>query len=213
MSFLKWMSRRKAVVLAASALFALPLQAAESGVEALKRFVQQIERAEGRFVQAVYRQNGGRGEQTEGRFAFERPGKFRWEYERPFPQLLVSNGQKLWSYDPELQQVTIKALGDALGATPAAILAGKGELEAQFVLEEGGHMNELDWAVATPRATDSSFALMKIGFLAGKLSAMEIRDNFGQTTLLRFTEFSANPVIDPKRFSFTPPPGVDVIGE
>ncbi|WP_323002968.1 outer membrane lipoprotein chaperone LolA [Denitromonas sp.] len=186
---------------------------AESGVVLLKRFVQQTERAQGTFVQAVYRQNGGRGEQSDGRFAFERPGKFRWEYAKPYPQLLVGDGQKLWAYDPELQQVTVKALGDALGATPAAILAGNGELEKNFTLEDGGRMNELDWAVATPRAADSSFARMKMGFANGQLAAMEIQDNFGQTTLLRFTEFKVNPLLDASLFRFTPPKGVDVVGE
>ncbi|KAA3650921.1 MAG: outer membrane lipoprotein carrier protein LolA [Proteobacteria bacterium] len=187
--------------------------AAESGVVLLKRFVQQTERAQGQFVQSVYRQNGGRGEQSDGRFAFERPGKFRWEYAKPYPQLLVGDGQKLWAYDPELQQVTVKALGDALGATPAAILAGNGELDKNFTLEDGGRMNELDWAVATPRAADSSFARMKMGFANGQLAAMEIQDNFGQTTLLRFTEFKTNPPLDASLFRFTPPAGVDVVGE
>lgn len=186
---------------------------AESGVVLLKRFVQQTERAEGQFVQSVYRQNGGRGEQSDGSFAFERPGKFRWEYTKPYPQLLVGDGKKMWAYDPELQQVTIQTLGDALGATPAAILAGKDELDKNFTLEDGGRMNELDWAVATPRAADSSFARMKMGFANGQLVAMEIQDNFGQTTLLRFTEFKTNPALNASLFSFTPPKGVDVVGE
>ncbi|MCP5221479.1 MAG: outer membrane lipoprotein chaperone LolA [Zoogloeaceae bacterium] len=186
---------------------------AESGVVLLKRFVQQTERAQGQFVQSVYRQNGGRGEQSDGSFAFERPGKFRWEYTKPYPQLLVGDGKKLWVYDPELQQVTVKTLDDALGATPAAILAGKDELDKNFTLEDGGRMNELDWAVATPRATDSSFARMKMGFADGQLAAMEIQDNFGQTTLLRFTEFKTNPALNASLFSFTPPKGVDVVGE
>ena len=186
---------------------------AESGVVLLKRFVLQTERAQGHFVQSVYRQNGGRGEQSDGSFAFERPGKFRWEYTKPYPQLLVGDGKKLWVYDPELQQVTIKTLDDALGATPAAILAGKDELDKNFTLEDGGRMNELDWAVATPRATDSSFARMKMGFADGQLAAMEIQDNFGQTTLLRFTEFKTNPALNASLFSFTPPKGVDVVGE
>ncbi|WP_230411763.1 outer membrane lipoprotein chaperone LolA [Denitromonas iodatirespirans] len=186
---------------------------AESGVALLKRFVQQTARAEGQFVQAVYRQNGGRGEQSEGHFAFERPGKFRWEYAKPYRQLLVGDGKKLWSYDPELQQVTVKTLGDALGATPAAILAGNGDLDKNFTLEDGGRMNELDWAVATPRAADSSFERMKMGFADGRLAAMEIQDNFGQTTVLRFTEFKTNPTLAADLFSFTPPAGVDVVGE
>ncbi|MCB1960589.1 MAG: outer membrane lipoprotein chaperone LolA [Rhodocyclaceae bacterium] len=189
------------------------LAASADGVTQLKRFVADTARAEGRFVQSVYRQNGGRADESEGEFAFERPGKFRWHYVKPYPQVLVGDGTRLWAYDPELAQVTVKTVGDALGATPAAILAGDGELDARFTLEDGGDANGLRWAIATPKAADSSFARMKLGFRDGALVGMEIRDNFGHTTILRFTRLTANAPIDPATFRFTPPAGVDVIGE
>ncbi|MCB1939044.1 MAG: outer membrane lipoprotein chaperone LolA [Rhodocyclaceae bacterium] len=207
-------SRRCFVALLCFALTAPgALAATPDGVTQLKRFVAATERAEGRFVQSVYRQNGGRADESEGNFAFERPGKFRWNYVKPYPQVLVGDGARLWSYDPELGQVTVKKMGDALGSTPAAILAGDGALDATFTLEDGGEANGLVWAIATPKAADSSFARMKLGFRDGALVGMEIRDNFGHTTILRFTRLTANVAIDPATFRFTPPAGVDVIGE
>ena len=207
-------SRRCFVALLCFALTAPgALAATPDGVTQLKRFVAATERAEGRFVQSVYRQNGGRADESEGNFAFERPGKFRWNYVKPYPQVLVGDGARLWSYDPELGQVTVKKMGDALGSTPAAILAGDGALDATFTLEDGGEANGLVWAIATPKAADSSFARMKLGFRDGALVGMEIRDNFGHITILRFTRLTANAAIDPAAFRFTPPAGVDVIGE
>ena len=207
-------SRRCFVALLCFALTAPgALAATPDGVTQLKRFVAATERAEGRFVQSVYRQNGGRADESEGDFAFERPGKFRWNYVKPYPQVLVGDGVRLWSYDPELAQVTVKKMGDALGSSPAAILAGDGALDATFTLEDGGEANGLVWAIATPRAADSSFSRMKLGFRDGALVGMEIRDNFGHITILRFTRLTANVAIDPAAFRFTPPAGVDVIGE
>jgi len=186
---------------------------AADGVTLLKQFVASTQAARGTFVQSVYRANGGRGEESKGDFIFERPGKFRWNYSAPYPQVLVGDGTRLWSYDPDLAQVTVKTMGDALGGTPAAILSGSGDLDKSFTLEDGGEGNGMTWAVATPKASDSSFASMKLGFDGRRLVGMEIRDNFGQITLLKFTEFEANPAIAPDAFVFTPPAGVDVIGD
>lgn len=197
---------------AASMMTCLPAVAAD-GVSLLKQFVAGTQSARGTFVQSVYRQNGGRGEQSSGEFVFERPGRFRWTYVKPYPQVLVGDGERLWSYDPDLAQVTVKRMGDALGGTPAAILSGSGDLDKSFTLSDGGEANGLTWAVATPKAADSTFAGMKLGFDGTRLLGMEIRDNFGQVTILKFTAFDANPTVDPAAFTFTPPEGVDVIGD
>jgi len=203
---------RSLLVLGAALFTTLPAVAAD-GVTLLRQFVERTHAAKGSFVQSIYRSNGGRGEESSGDFVFQRPGKFRWNYAKPYPQVLVGDGVKLWSYDPELAQVTVKRMGDALGGTPAAILAGDTDLNASFTLENGGEANGLIWAVATPKATDSSFARMKLGFDGTRLVGMEIRDNFGQITILKFTTFEANPAIDASVFHFTPPAGVDVVGD
>jgi len=200
------------VVACAVSLTSLPAMAAD-GVVVLRQFVERTHAAKGAFVQSIYRANGGRGEESSGDFVFQRPGKFRWNYAKPYPQVLVGDGVKLWSYDPDLAQVTVKRMGDALGGTPAAILAGDTDLDKSFTLEDGGEANGLVWAVATPKAADSSFARMKLGFDGARLVGMEIRDNFGQITILKFTTFEANPAIDPSVFKFTPPAGVDVVGD
>jgi len=195
-------------------LFGLSVSAlAADGVALLKQFVENTHSAKGTFVQSVYRANGGRGEESKGDFIFERPGKFRWNYQQPYPQVLVGDGKKLWSYDPDLAQVTVKTMGDALGGTPAAILSGSGDLGASFTLENAGEGNGLTWVVATPKAQDSTFASMKLGFDGARLVGMEIHDNFGQITILKFTAFEANPTIAADAFKFQPPAGVDVIGD
>ncbi len=203
---------RSVLVMGLALLISTSAMAAD-GVALLKQFVARTDGAKGQFVQSVYRANGGRGEESSGDFVFQRPGKFRWNYAKPYPQVLVGDGVKLWSYDPDLAQVTVKRMGDALGGTPAAILAGDTDVDASFTLEDGGEANGLVWAIATPKAADSSFARMKLGFDGSRLVGMEIRDNFGQTTILRFTTFDTNPTIDPAVFTFVPPAGVDVVGD
>lgn len=179
----------------------------------LDRFLAEVKGGQGAFTQVVSARSGRKPQRSSGEFAFERPGRFLWVYLKPFPQRLVGDGVRLWSFDPELNQVTVKALGDALGSTPAAILAGDGALEKSFDLSDGGQHDGLDWAVATPRATDGPFTGMELGFAGADLKAMRIRDGFGQLTELSFERFERNPALDRSLFRFSPPAGADVIGE
>lgn len=185
--------------------------AAEPGIEMLKRFVAETARASGTFEQTVTANSGRKPQLSSGRFAFERPGRFRWVYEKPFPTLLVSDGEQLWLWDEDLNQATVRPLGNALGNTPAAILAGEGELERGFELAEAGEADGLSWVLAKPRQSDSGFEEMRLGFADGVLRRMELRDPFGQHTLIVFTDLQPNPGIDTEAFRFTPPAGADVI--
>ncbi|MCK9258361.1 MAG: outer membrane lipoprotein chaperone LolA [Azoarcus sp.] len=185
---------------------------AADAIAQLRQFVSATRSAEGDFEQTVMARSGRKPQLAAGRFAFSRPGKFRWEYELPYQQLLVGDGERLWSWDRDLNQVTVRPIGDALGATPAAILFGQGDLEKDFVLGDGGDSDGLSWVDARPRKAESSFESMRIGLQDGHLKRMELRDNFGQTTLIRFTRLQANPVQDAGRFRFVPPAGADVIG-
>lgn len=209
------MGMRRGLLLAPWLLFglagALPAQA--GGVEALKAFVQSTRGAQGNFTQAVLARSGRKPQVSEGSFAFQRPGRFRWDYRTPYPQLLVSDGEKLWAWDRDLNQVTVKRLGDALGASPAAILAGDGAVEKNFELAEGGSADGLSWVEARPKSGESTFQSMRLGFAGGQLRQMELKDNFGQTTLLTFTRLERNPALDPALFRFEPPPGADVVGD
>ena len=200
--------------LCGAGLFAIGgLAAAADGVEQLRQFVSATRSAEGAFEQTVVAKWGRRPQQAAGSFAYARPGRFHWEYNQPYRQVLVGDGTRLWTWDPDLNQVTVREIGEALGATPAAILFGSGELEDSFELGNGGSDSGLTWVEARPKKTESGFESLRIGLQDGQLRQMEMRDNFGQTTLIRFTRLQPNPQLDADRFRFTPPAGADVIGD
>lgn len=186
---------------------------AADGIAQLRQFVATVRAAEGDFEQTVSAKSGRRPQQSAGRFAFARPGRFSWEYRTPYPQLLVGDGERMWVWDRDLNQVTVRQIGDALGATPAAILFGSGDLEQRFILTEAGSSEGLNWVEARPRQAESGFESLRIALQDGQIRRMEMRDAFGQLTLLTFTRLQANPAPDLQRFRFTPPPGADVIGE
>jgi outer membrane lipoprotein carrier protein len=190
----------------------LPAAALASGLDQLKAFLDNTKTANGAFVQSVVGKSGKKPQQSAGSFALARPGKFRWMYQKPYQQLLVSDGEKLWSFDPDLNQVTVKKLGKALGSSPAALLAG-GDLDAHFVLKDAGESQGIEMVDATPKAADGSFERVRIGFKGNLPRVMEIRDNFGQVTTLIFSEFHSNPALAKDEFHFTPPKGADVVGE
>jgi outer membrane lipoprotein carrier protein len=182
-------------------------------VAQLRAFVDGARSAEGEFEQVVTAQSGRRPQEASGSFAYARPGRFHWEYDRPYRQVLIGDGKVLWSWDPDLNQVTVREIGDALGATPAAILFGSGALDDNFELADGGEHDGLAWAEARPRQTESGFEALRIGLADGRLMRMEMRDHFGQTTVIRFTRLQANPALAADRFRFTPPAGADIIGD
>ncbi len=186
-------------------------------IDQLKSFVADTHSARAAFAQSVTGKSGRKPQISSGQMMFSRPGKFRWVYDKPYAQLLVGDGKKLWVYDPDLKQVSVTALGQALGSSPAALLAGQagenGAIEKNFVLAEAGSKDGIDWVEARPKAVDSSFERMRIGFVGAELRAMEIIDNFGQTTQIRFSAFERNPALSPDLFRFVPPKGADVIGE
>ncbi len=190
----------------------LTFPAAAGGLDQLKSFLDTNRSARGVFAQTVMTKSGKKPQQSAGIFALQRPGKFRWSYESPYKALLVSDGNKLWSYDPDLNQVAVKKLGAAFGASPAALLAGQ-DLEKHFELKEGTSADGLDYVEARPKGGDNSFERVRIGFATNRPVSMDIHDSFGQITHLRFTQFEANPVLPSSLFRFTAPAGADVVGE
>lgn len=192
-------------VLVSSTVFA-------AGLDQLKAFLAATKSANGNFLQSVVAKSGRKPQQSAGSFAMQRPGKFRWHYEKPYQQLLVSDGEKLWSFDPDLNQVTVRKLGKALGASPAALLAG-GDLDGHFVLKDAGQADGIEMVDATPKTADGTFERVRIGLRDNLPRIMEVRDNFGQVTTLLFTEFHSNPPLPKDAFRFTPPKGADIVGE
>lgn len=178
--------------------------------EALRDFVRDVKSGRATFTQTVTSTDGARKKVSSGQFEFARPNRFRFAYQKPFEQAIVADGQKVWIHDPELNQVSSRKLTQALGATPAALLAG-GPLEQDFNLAPQPSKDGIDWVLATPKAKDGAFQSMRVGFKGKDLSALEITDNFGQRSLLQFNTFTANPTISPETFKFTPPAGADVI--
>lgn len=201
-----------ATVLVAGALF-LTSQAHAAALDQFKSFVSSTQSAKGEFTQQLVKVESGKSKisnKSSGTFSFARPGKFIWTYQKPYEQLLQADGEKLYIYDKDLNQVTIKKLGDALGSSPAAILFGSNDLEKNFTLKEAGTKNGLEWMEATPKAKDTTFDHIGIGLRNGVPEAMELRDSFGQVSLLTFTKFEKNPVMPATQFKFTVPKGADV---
>jgi len=182
-----------------------------SGLDDFLAFNSQTKTASGRFEQKVFDRGGKAIETASGTFTFARPGKFRWTYEKPHKQLLVGDGQKLWIHDPDLNQVTVKSMQGAISSTPAALLAGREDITTLFTLRDAGTADGLSWVEASPKAQDTGFERVRLGLQGKSLAAMELFDQLGGHTMLRFSDFKANAPVSPDTFKFTPPKGADVI--
>ncbi|HEY1393017.1 MAG TPA: outer membrane lipoprotein chaperone LolA [Methylibium sp.] len=199
-------------LLIALALLAAGTARADS-IATLKAFVSGVKTGRASFTQVVTSPDGAKKKTSSGSFEFSRPNRFRFDYAKPYEQLIVGDGQKVWLYDADLNQVTVRSFSKALGSTPAALLAGSG-LEKDFDLkalpDEGG----LQWVQASPKAKDSGFQSLKVGFgKGGQLAALEILDGFGQRSRLDFAQVEANAAEPAERFHFTPPAGADVLAQ
>ncbi|SEL58781.1 outer membrane lipoprotein carrier protein [Nitrosovibrio tenuis] len=185
-----------------------------SAIGSLKNFIRETRTVRSVFSQTVLDRNMQVVQKGGGTMQFERPGKFRWVYEKPYKQLIVGDGLKVWFYDNDLNQVTMRNLDVAIGSSPAALLAGSSDIENSFELSEMGSEGDTEWLEAKPKARESTFEWVRLGFSReGILKAMELHDNFGQTTVLTFSRLERNPRIAPELFKFSPPEGADVISE
>ena len=185
-----------------------------ASIERYKAFLNATQSARAQFEQKVYDRSGKLVQQSHGSFVFQRPGRFRWVYEKPADQVIVGDGSRVWIYDRQLNQVTVRKLATALGSTPAALLAGASGIEQAFALSDAGEKDGLEWMDARPREREAGFERVRLGFDAhGGLQAMQLIDNFGQTTFLRFTKLERNAKVNPAEFRFNPPKGADVLGE
>ena len=204
------MKRSLRLGLALAAALAAPLADAADPVETLRSFVRDVKSGHAEFTQTVTSPDGAKKKSSSGSFDFARPNRFRFAYAKPFEQTIVGDGEKVWIHDADLNQVSSRKLGQALGATPAALLAG-GTLERDFDLASLPAKDGLEWAEARPKARDGAFQAVRVGFKGGELAALEIVDSFGQKSLLRFNGFAANVPINAEAFRFKVPPGADLI--
>jgi outer membrane lipoprotein carrier protein len=198
--------------LALATLLVTPTAVA-SGLDQLHAFLEGTQSAQGSFRQTVANKERRTTQTTSGTFAFQRPGKFRWTYDKPFDQLIVGDGEKVWVYDHDLNQVIVRKLDAALGATPAALLAGDNALEKNFTLVAGGAADGLEYVDATPKAADAQFTRIRLGFADNLPRRMALTDAFGQSTELTFSDMQRNPKLAGDAFTFTPPKGADVVGQ
>jgi len=188
-------------------------QAEAATLDRLRAFVRETQTARAQFTQTVVDKNGRAMKSANGTFELSRPGKFRWNVEKPYKQLLVGDGQRVWVYDEDLNQVIVRKAGDALGGTPAALLSGSQEVESAFTWKDLPEADGLEWLGATPVAKDAAFSEIRIGFDAKGLAALDVVDAFGQKSVVRFTNVERNPKLAPDLFRFSPPKGADVIGD
>ena len=195
------------------AVLLAPALALGSGVERFQSYLRSTQTARADFEQKVYDRERKLVQQSKGSFAFLRPGRFRWSYAQPYPQLIVGDGARVWIYDEDLNQVTVRAMARALGSTPAALLAGAADIERAFALSDAGARDGLEWLEAKPREREAGFERIRLGMGTAGVQAMELTDHFGQTTVLRFSNIARNPQLDAGTFRFVPPKGVDVLGE
>lgn len=201
-----------AVAIAALALLA-PIPANATGLAQLKAFVESAKSGRTAFRQSVVAKGAREPQVSTGTFSFARPGRFRWSYEKPYVQLIVGDGTKLWIYDRDLNQVIAQRQDATLGASPAALLSGDNALERNFELVDAGRSEGLEFVEARPRAPESGVERVRIGFRDNLPRMMELRDTFGNVTTLTFEPFERNITLDPAQFVFVPPKGADVVGD
>ncbi len=177
----------------------------------LQSFVDRVQSATGHFQQAVTGVEGAAQRVQSGDFAFQRPGKFRWQVRQPYAQLIVSDGEHVYQYDPDLDQVTERRADQAVGASPAALLFGSGSLDKAFDLQAQPPHDGLQWLRATPKTPEAGFVHVDIGFIDGLPRRLDLLDAFGQTSRITFSDLKANPQIPAAQFRFTVPQGADLV--
>ena len=203
--------KRRVLALVASGLLLAAGAARADAVDTLKGFVAEVKTGRASFTQTVSSPDGAKKKSSNGSFEFSRPNRFRFDYAKPYEQLIVGDGQKVWLYDADLKQVTVRPFNDALGATPAALLAGNA-VDQDFALKSMPDEGGLQWVQALPKSKEAGVQSLKIGFKGKQLAAVEIVDAFGQRSRLDFSQVEANPALPVERFKFAPPAGADVIG-
>jgi outer membrane lipoprotein carrier protein len=196
--------------LAGAALMAAAGLAQADGVASLQQFVTEVKSGRATFNQTVTAPDGKRKKSTTGTFEFQRPNQFRFSYDKPAEQLIIGDGKKVWVYDPDLSQASVRNMDQALGATPVALLAG-GDLSKDFTLKSQPAEQGVEWALATPKRSDSGLQSLRLGFRGRELVALEIVDAFGQRSVMQFNSVQVNAKVAPERFRFDPPAGTDVM--
>ena len=192
-------------------ILAGPIQAATP--TSVQRYFHDLQSLRADFIQRVFDERARIVQTSSGRMLMRKPGQFRWDYRTPSEQIIVADGERLWTYDVDLEQVTVRRLDRALGSTPLALLSGAAPVEESFKIGDVQRRDGLDWYKLTPKEPQPEFQALRVAFKGEILVSLELEDHFGQRTRLDFQNLERNPPLDPALLRFTPPPGVDVVGD
>jgi outer membrane lipoprotein carrier protein len=198
---------------AGPAFAAAAAQTPQEGQKRVETFLQGLDGLQAQFRQTLSDRSGQQLEEASGTLAVSRPDRFRWDYRDPYQQVIVADGARIWIYDSDLEQVTVRKLDETLSATPAMLLSGRSNLADNFSVTQASREGAVDWVRMEPRRDDTDFKWVRLGFEGAVLKYMQLADKLGQTTSLEFSKVERNPPLDPSRFTFTVPPGADVIGD
>ena len=191
--------------------FSLPVFSSEA-IQRLDKFFAEVDSFNGRFSQTVFDEQGEVVQNAEGDVALNKPGRFRWQYTKPYPQLILADGEYLWIYDEELLQASAKPIDEALGNAPIMLLTDIRPLGEDFEIMEAATRDGLNWVELVPLIQDTEFHRIQIGFDEKGIRKMELHDHFSQKTVIEFTNLETNVSFKPEYFTFNAPEGVDVVG-
>jgi len=194
-------------------LFATVTYAESSDENHLKHFLGTMQTLEANFKQTLVDDQGMEMESSRGVVFLNRPDKFRWDYQHPYKQTIVTNGETLWFYDEDLEQVTIRDVSSSIANTPAAVFGNYEDIDKQFIIIDLGKIEDFDWVELTPRDIDSQYNSIRLGFDNQQLGMMVMFDNLGQVTRIDFTDEIINKKMDDSMFNFEPPQGIDIIDD
>ncbi len=186
---------------------------AGNAIARLQAFIKDVHSLKADFTQVVLDANLQQVRKSVGTLAIKRPDRFRWDYATPNKEIIVADGKRVWIYDVELQQVTVKPLSGTLAASPAVLLSGSNDVDKSFTVKDLGESNGLEWVGLTPKTQDTDFDNVKLGFKGAAIAVMELKDALGNLTRITFSHLILNPTIPDSLFQFTPPAGADVIGD
>lgn len=209
----RFLANAAALLLTMVAQVTLAASDPAAGQQKVEGFLQSLQSLQAQFKQTLTDRNGLTVEEASGTLAIRRPDRFRWDYREPNEQVIVADGSRIWLYDADLEQVTVRKLDDTLSATPAMLLSGQGNLQDNFSVTQTSQEGGVFWVRMQPKRDDTDFKWVRLGFDGNSLRFMQLADKLGQTTTLEFSQLERNPALDPSRFTFTVPPGADVIGD
>ncbi len=182
-----------------------------AGLDRMKEYFQNIQSAQANFHQVVTDKQGQKTQDVTGSMRLQKPNKFRWDYNKPYVQQIVGDGDKIWLFDPELNQVTVRSFAKAASSSPAALLAGGKDIERSFTIKDTSRKGELEWVLAIPKVKETGFERLFLGFKGDELMEMELHDSFGNRTAIEFSDVQRNPKLPADTFKFVPPHDADVL--